>query len=154
MDCFSGLKFSDIKNCNITDSEGNKIGRLLDAVFKHTIEGLHLTKFTIGGSVLEEMMEDMGLKEDIDPVFPVDVIEGVAPSRIRLNVAQSKLKSTTIHDDAIEPNELKLSTLSKFKILDGKNEHIGNIIDLKFVSDMAHFIVGDGFMLELMEDVG
>jgi sporulation protein YlmC with PRC-barrel domain len=143
-----------LKNCNIEDKNGVQIGRLLDAVFRLDKSGFTLTKFTVGGSRLEEILEDLGLKEDVDPVFPVEVISGVSPKRIRLNVAKNELKQTSLHKDAIAKDEIKLSEISKFKVLDTDSQHIGNIIDLKFTGKVANFIIGDGFMLELLEDAG
>ncbi|MHA2250918.1 MAG: hypothetical protein ACXAD7_11185 [Candidatus Kariarchaeaceae archaeon] len=151
---FAGLKFSHVKNCEVCDSTGERIGRLLDAIFKPTDEGLLLTKFTIGGSKLEELLEDIGLKPDIDPVFPVDVIDTISPKRITLNVKKDELKSTEMHDDAIHEDEVKLSGLSKLRLYDNSDEHIGNIIDLKFYDKGFKFIVGDGMFRELIEDLG
>ncbi|MHA2171290.1 MAG: hypothetical protein ACXAB7_15485 [Candidatus Kariarchaeaceae archaeon] len=151
---FSGLKFSHVKNVEVQDSQGHRIGRLLDAIFKQTDDGLQLSKFTIGGSRFEELLEDIGLKKDIDPVFSVDLIKAIGPKRIKLNVEQNALKSTEVHDDAIQSDEIKLSWLSKMKLFDNTNEHIGNIQDLKFYENGFKFIVGDGMFKELLEDLG
>lgn len=154
MELFSGFKFSDIKNCDIIDKDGERVGRLIDAVFKPSGQGMELKKFVVGGSRFEEMMEDLGLKEDIDPVFPVDVIEVVTHKHIRLNCGKNDLKSTTIDNDAIEGDEMKLSQLSKFKLFDSTSDHIGNIMDLMFDNGAFQFIIGDGPFQEWAEDVG
>lgn len=151
---FSGLKFSQIKNCDITDLNGKKIGRLIDAVFRKSSTGLDLTKFVVGGSRWEEMLEDLKIKKDVDPVFPVSLIDSISPKRIKLKVERSELKSTAIDLDAIETDEIKLSGLSKMKLYDDQKEHIGNIIDVKFYDQSFKFIVGDGFFQELIEDLG
>lgn len=151
---FSGLKFSEMRNCDILDVNNKKIGRLQDAIFKRSEAGMELTKFLVGGSFMEELLEDLGLKPDIDPVFKVDKIASVAPKSIKLNCAGSELKSTTTDDDAIEEDEVKLSKLSSVKLIDNENEEIGNIIDMKFSGGSFQFVVGDGVFKEMLEDLG
>ncbi len=152
---FSGLRFNEnIKNCDVYDTNNNRLGRLLDAVVVKTENGWNLSKFTIGGSTWEELLEDIGLKPDIDPVFPIDVIESVTPKSIKLSVAGDTLKSTHLDADAIAEDEVKLSQLSTVKIVDADEKPIGNIIDMKFVSDHFQFVLGDGSWKELLEDIG
>jgi len=151
---FAGLKFSQIKGSDVQDNNGMKIGNLQDACFRHVENGLELTKFIIGGSMIEEILEDIGLRPDVDPVFPIANIKGVSPKGIRLNVTKDKLKSTTLDTDAIEADEFRLSSLGKFKIVDSNGESIGNIIDITFSRNAFQFIIGDGFIKELAEDLG
>lgn len=154
MDEFSGLKFSDIKNCDIIDSEGERVGRLIDAVFKPSETGMVLRKFIVGGSRWEELLEDLGFRDDIDPVFPVETIDRVTAKHIRLNCTKDELKSTHVDSDAIESDELKLSALSKYQLIDSKDAKIGNIVDLQFESGAFQFIIGDGPFIEWAEDIG
>jgi len=155
LDRLAGLKFSEVSGAEIQDVDGKKVGKLLDAVFKKVPDaGLDLTKFTVGGGFLEEFLEDIGLKPDIDPVFDVDIIQSISPKRIKLKVPKSELKSTHIHDDAIHEDEIKLSQLSKLDLIDSTQTKLGNIIDIKFDTGHFKFICGDGFFTELLEDVG
>jgi len=151
---FSGLKFSQMKGADIKDSEGEIIGKLQDAIFKKKDNGIELTKFLVGGSFWEEILEDIGVRPDVDPVFPLSALAGVSPKGLRLSVPKSKLKATTLDEDAIDVDEFKLSQLGKFKLLDEKNQRIGNIIDVTFSRDAFQFIIGDGFIKELAEDLG
>ncbi|MHA2503469.1 MAG: hypothetical protein ACXAE3_11440 [Candidatus Kariarchaeaceae archaeon] len=151
---FAGLLFSQIKGCEIRDNTGVKIGVLQDAIFKESKHGFQLTKFLVGGTFWEEMLEDLGIMPDVDPVFPVSAMENVSAKLIQLNVTKDKLKSTTRDTDAIAEDEFKLSELSRFKLVDVNNEKIGNIIDITFSRDAFQFIVGDGFIRELAEDLG
>ena len=151
---FSGLKFSQMKGCDIQDAAGTKIGNLQDALFKRTEHGFELTKFLVGGSLWEELLEDIGVKDDIDPVFPISALEGVSKKGMRLNVDKDQLKSTTVDEDAIETGEFKLSQLGKYKLTDINDDKIGNIIDVTFSRDAFQFIIGDGFIKELAEDLG
>ncbi|MCY3411710.1 MAG: hypothetical protein INQ03_08775 [Candidatus Heimdallarchaeota archaeon] len=152
---FSGLRFmEDIKNATVYDSNNVKLGRVLDCLVKQTEEGVDLTKFTIGGSYWEELLEDMGLKPDVDPVFGVEVIESVAPKSIKLSVPGEELKSTTIDPDAIDADEFKLSHLSDIQLVDSNDEPLGNIIDIKFAGGHFQFVLGDGSWKEMLEDLG
>lgn len=152
---FSGLRFNeDMKNCDVFDVNDKKLGRLLDAVVKKTDDGWDLSKFTIGGSRFQELLEDLGVKPDIDPVFPVDLIASVAPRSIKLSVPGDSLKSTTIEADAIGSDEIKLSQLSSVKLIDAEDKNMGNIIDMKFADGHFHFVLGDGAWKEFLEDIG
>ena len=150
----AGLKLSQLKDCKIEASDGQQIGRLIDAVFKNSPNGIQLTKFIVGGSRFEEFMERWKLRDDIDPVFKTDVIDKVSPKVIKLTVPKSDLKSTHIHQDAIDEDEIKLSEISKLKVVDSKGDNIGNIMDLKFEDNSFKFILGDSRAKEWAEAVG
>lgn len=152
---FSGLRFNEnIKNSDVYDKNNVRLGRLLDAIVRKTDDGWELSKFTIGGSRWQELLEDIGLKKDIDPVFPVDVIDSVTPKSIKLTVAGEELKSTTTDADAIEADEKKLSQLSSVHLVDADDSPLGNIIDMKFVSGHFQFVLGDGTWKEMLEEIG
>jgi len=115
---------------------------------------LTLTKFVVGGSKIEEFLELIKLKKDIDPVFPVSVIERATPGRIKLNIEKDKLKSTYLDEDAIEVNEYKLTSLRKIPVFDNSNEKIGRVVDLKFDGNSFQLILGDSVVTEWAESVG
>jgi len=150
----SGLNLSDLDACEIQDSNGQRVGRLIDAVLKKTDKGMDLTKFVVGDSKLVEFLERIGLRDDIDPVFTMDVIAKVRKSRIRLNIAKEELKSTHLHQDALDTDEYRLSSLKRTPVIDSNGANIGRVIDLKFDAHKFHLILGDSVLVEWAEDIG
>ncbi len=114
--------YEGLKDKSVIDKDGERIGRIVDAVFD---EKLILTKFVIGGSRLEEWLEDRGLRPDIDPLVPIATISRVKEN-LHLNVSKDTLK-TTLDLDGIGENENKFTEIMKFPILDSNKLMIGKI---------------------------
>jgi sporulation protein YlmC with PRC-barrel domain len=151
----SGLNLSELDNCVIEDVDGEHVGRLIDCTLMMSEDrGLNLTKFVVGGSKFEEFLEIVKIKKDIDPVFPVSVIERATPGRIKLNIKKDQLKSTYLDEDAIDPNEYKLTSLRKIPVYDNSDEKIGRVIDLQFDGNSFQLILGDSVATEWAESVG
>lgn len=147
-----GRKLSELRDCDIECSDGQRIGRLIDAVFK-TSDDVELTKMVVGGSRFEELMERLKLRPDVDPVFEIELIESLSPDKIVLKTKKDELKSTHIHEDALASDEVRLSDLSKLQLVDVNGEAIGNIIDMKFEDELS-FVIGDGPVIEWAEAIG
>lgn len=62
--------FSKIKNKYVFDSNGEKIGRIIDAI----IHIDYKTSFILGGSYLEEILEDIGIISDMDIFLPTNIL--------------------------------------------------------------------------------
>jgi sporulation protein YlmC with PRC-barrel domain len=138
--------YSGIKNKKILDNEGKNVGRVIDAVFDDKLE---LTKLVIGGSRLEEWLEDRGLRQDIDPLVPIETITQVG-EQITLSIDQSKLK-TTLDVEGIAGNEKKFSQIMEYLILDANQKNIGKLGSFCINTDQSvEFIIyGDNLNPEL-----
>lgn len=140
--------YNGIKNKQIIDSEGKKVGRIIDAVFNDKLE---LTKFVIGGSRLEEWLENRGLRPDIDPLVPISTITKVA-DKIHLSVNQDTLK-TTIDKEGFAENERKFSQITNYPILDSAKENVGLMKSFCINPDQSiEFVIfGDDLNPRLLE---
>ena len=64
--------FSELTKFKVVDNEGNNLGRVGDVLLNS--EDISIDSLILFGSILEEKMEDIGLREDIDPIVSVAVL--------------------------------------------------------------------------------
>jgi sporulation protein YlmC with PRC-barrel domain len=140
-----------MKNKDIVDSEGEKIGRVIDFHFTQSDGKIALTSVVMGGSRIEEFLESIGAKKDIDPFFPIDVIDKYENDTLYLKVPYKKLTEPV----TLGKNEFRLSDLGGCEIIDVDKNKIGKIKDVIF--DDKHrpwFVVHGGFFEESFEKIG
>ncbi len=145
---FRETKFSDLKNKSVIDITGQKIGRVIDLLFSFAEGKVQLKTFVLGGSRIQEFLESLSVRPDIDPVFPIDMINRVEDDKLFLNIEYKKL------GEPVKPGkkEMRLSDLSDIQIRDVDGKKIGKIEDVWFdESGSIWFIVGGGFFEELLE---
>jgi sporulation protein YlmC with PRC-barrel domain len=142
----------EITKCDVLDSLGDKIGRIGDMTF--TFDGdLKLSQFILEGSRVEELLESLKVKPDMDPIFDASIIRRIG-DHIRLNTQMNSLK-TTLEEGAIPKGEIRLSELQKLEIVDKEDVKVGKAVDVDFdVDGTASLIVGGGIVEETLESLG
>ena len=145
--------FSYLSNFKVVDKNGEEIGRVGDILLDKN--SLNINSLIIHGSFLEEKLEDIGVKEDIDPIVPVNLINEVdlINTTIKIGEEKSKLKTTsknwTPSDDVYH-----CSRLRKTPVLDSKKKKIGSIIDIYWQSEENYvLILGGGWLEEFLESI-
>jgi sporulation protein YlmC with PRC-barrel domain len=83
------MKFSDLQKLDILDKDNVKVGRAIDVDFE--LDGR--TALIAGGGFIEEKLEAIGLKDDIDIIVPFEVIVSIDES-IRLSVSKDELDAS------------------------------------------------------------
>jgi len=142
------MKFSEMKNKDVIDSTGKRVGRLIDFHFNWEAGKVQLKSIVLGGSKIEEFLESIRVKADIDPFFSLDVVDRFEDGKLHLSVEYKKLSKPV----KLGTKEMRLSDLSKLKIIDADGNKIGNIIDAWFdANGRVQFIIGGGFFEELFE---
>ncbi|MHA2295170.1 MAG: hypothetical protein ACXADA_04095 [Candidatus Hodarchaeales archaeon] len=142
--------FSQIKKKKVIDKDGKEIGKsLIDVILSPEFEVSH---YIVGGGRIEEFLEDIKLKKDVDPVFSADSIDEIFKD-IKLSVTQSELKSA--HEGGVPEGHHRLSELSKMKVVDNKGEEIGNTIDVAFFDGhySMSFVIGGSSIEEWLEKI-
>ncbi len=81
------IRLSEFRKMDIIDKDGAKIGRAVDVDFD--VEGA--ASLIVGGGFIEELLEGLGMKSDVDVVVPGDTIETITDV-IKLNVTKEDLK--------------------------------------------------------------
>jgi sporulation protein YlmC with PRC-barrel domain len=145
------VKFSDMKNKDIVDSKNETIGRVIDFHFILQDRKIIFKSVVMGGSRIEEFLERIGAKPDIDPFFSLDLIDRYENGKLYLNVPYEKLSEPV----KLGENEKLLSDLGKYKIIDYDGNNIGKIRDVIFDEKARPwFVVEGGFFEETFEKLG
>jgi sporulation protein YlmC with PRC-barrel domain len=145
------MKYSDLKNKRVVDAKGESIGKVIDFVFSYKKNIVDIKSILIGGSRVEEILEAIGAKPDIDPVFQVDCIDHIDEEAVHLHTTGESLK-TTLDPATIEEDDMKLSKLAKLKVIDSDGLNVGNVIDVWFdESGELWLVLGGGFLEEALE---
>lgn len=142
----------ELQRTDVLDSVGHKIGRIGDLTFKFDGD-LKLSKFILVGPRWQELLESLGIKKDIDPVFDSSRITHIG-DKVHLDTSMNDLK-TTLDRDAIPKGDIKYSMLQKMEIIDNQGVKVGHAVDVDFdESGAASMIVGGSFMEEKLEALG
>ncbi|NWF94952.1 MAG: hypothetical protein HXY34_02320 [Candidatus Thorarchaeota archaeon] len=83
------IRFSRFEKLDVVDKAGVKVGRPIDVHFD--TDGT--TSIIVGGPFLEEKLEAIGIKKDIDIIVPDVVIQSVSDC-IKLSVSKEELATT------------------------------------------------------------
>jgi sporulation protein YlmC with PRC-barrel domain len=145
------MNCKQLRNCDVVDSSGAKVGRINDLTF--TFDGkLKLSQFILAGSKWEEFLESAKIRPDKDPVLDASIIRMIG-DQVHLNTNVNSLK-TTLDEGAIRPDEIRWSDLTKLDIVDKDDIKVGRAVDVDFDTDSTSLIVGGGFIEETLESVG
>ncbi len=152
MDVTKSMNCKELRNCDVVDSSGEKVGKINDLTF--VFEGaLVLKQFILAGSKWEEFLESAKFRPDKDPVLDASLISRIG-DKVQLNTNVNSLK-TTLDKGAIEMGEIRWSELTKMDIFDKDEVKIGRAVDVDFDTDgTACLIVGGGLVEETLESVG
>lgn len=152
MDVTKSMNCQQLRNCDVVDSSGEKVGRIGDLTF--TFDGaLRLSQFILVGSKWEEFLESAKIRPDKDPVLDASLIR-VIGDKVQLNTNVNSLK-TTLDEGAIELGELRWSKITKMDIFDKDDVKVGRAVDVDFETDgTACLIVGGGLVEESLEAIG
>ena len=152
MDITRSMNCKELRNCDVVDSSGEKVGKIGDLTF--TFDGsLKLKQFILAGSKWEEFLESAKFRPDKDPLLDANLITRIG-DRIQLSTNVNSLK-TTLDEGAISEDEFRWSDLSKLDIYDTHDVKVGRAVDIDFDLDgSASLIVGGGLIEESLESAG
>ena len=100
------IRLSKLEKMDIVDSTGKKIGRAIDIDFD--VDGT--VSMIVGGGFIEEKLEALGLKADVDIIVPGSVIDSIT-DKISLRVSEGELARTM--DDALKSDNVKKAREAK-----------------------------------------
>ena len=149
MDCCK-LKYSEIRSKDVVDSKGETVGEVMDWIFGCGENKLDLKYIVLGGGTVEEFLESIGARPDIDPVIRLEDVDSIS-DKVYLKVDKASLKKT-IDPGVFDEADYTFSKLSDIKVVDSDNIKIGFVIDIWFDKDSVMWLVlGGGFFEELLE---
>ncbi|MHA2296892.1 MAG: PRC-barrel domain-containing protein [Candidatus Hodarchaeales archaeon] len=134
----------------VVDGNGKTIGRIKDAIVNK--KDLIFRGFVIHGSKWEEMLEDINIKQDVDPLITPDLVVTINDSTIVLNKPENELPNAMAPGTLAE-NEMFLTDLRKIPLKDPSGKNIGILTDIFFEKDekVAYQIDGKEFIIFLSQ---
>ncbi|MHA2295690.1 MAG: PRC-barrel domain-containing protein [Candidatus Hodarchaeales archaeon] len=124
--CSDFSYYGHLKNKEVLDKNGVLIGKnVTDLAFSPSLEVSH---FIIGGGLLEEILEGLHLKEDVDPIIDISSIEQT-DEKITLSVDKSEI-GELIKGCCIPDEHLLLSELEDMDVVDNTGEKVGSVEDV------------------------
>ncbi|MFW9932228.1 MAG: PRC-barrel domain-containing protein [Candidatus Thorarchaeota archaeon] len=140
-------------NKKVIDSSNKEAGQVNDFIITFAENKVALKSIVLGGGRIEEFMESIGLKPDIDPVFQMDCISQITEDVVLITDVES-LK-TTLDEGTITEHDMRLSEFSKLPIIDSDGMKVGRAIDIWFDFDGAPWLVASGGSFEeFLEKIG
>ncbi|MFW9768566.1 MAG: PRC-barrel domain-containing protein [Candidatus Thorarchaeota archaeon] len=147
------LKYSDIRGKDVIDSDGDTVGEVIDWIFDCTANKLNPKYLVLGGGRVEELLESIGLKPDIDPVVSLEDVDSIS-DKVYLKVDGDTLKNK-MDPGVLCSDDIPFTRLSEIKVVDDDNFKIGFVIDIWFDEDnMMWLVLGGGFLEEILERLG
>jgi len=144
------LKYSDIRSKDVIDSKGEKVGEVMDWIFDCADNKLDLKNIVLGGGRIEELLESIGARPDIDPVVKLEDVDSIS-DKVYLKVDGESLKKT-IDPGVLAETDITFSKLSDVKVIDSDGFKVGFVIDIWFdLDNVMWLLLGGGFFEELLE---
>ncbi len=144
------LKYSEIRSKDVVDSNSEKVGEVIDWIFNCANNKLDLKYIVLGGGRVEELLESIGARPDIDPVIKLEDVDSIS-DKIYLKVDGESLKKT-IDPGVLAETDITFSKLSDIKVIDSDDFKVGFVIDIWFdLNNMMWLVLGGGFFEELLE---
>jgi sporulation protein YlmC with PRC-barrel domain len=144
--------FSYIASFKVLDKNHAEVGRVGDVLLNK--DTLDIDSLIVRGGFIEEKLEDLGVKEDVDPIVPASSIDSVSLSKSEIILSESKdeLKNTT-SDWSPPDNVHQFSKLKKTPVLDSENKKMGTIIDMYWESNNYVLVIGGSWLEEFLESI-
>ncbi len=148
-----GIRFSHLMGKKVIDAKNKEAGTVNDFIITYADDTIKLKSIVLGGGRIEEFLESIGLRPDIDPVFQLDCISQITQDAVIIEDADN-LK-TTLDEGTITEKDMRLSELSKLKIIDSEGMDTGKVSDIWFDIDGSPWLVAGGNpFAELLERIG
>ena len=124
------MKYSEIRGKDVIDKNGEKVGHIMDCIIDISNNKVALKHLILGGGFIEEFLESIGARPDIDPVVNVEDLDTISDD-VHLLVSKESLKKT-IDPGIFCETDLKFGDLRKLDIKDTDGLKLGHVIDLWF----------------------
>ena len=144
------MKYSEIRGKHVIDKNGEKVGHIIDCIIDISNNKIALKHLILGGGFIEELLESIGAKPDLDPVVNIEDLDTIS-DEVHLLVNKESLKKT-IDPGIFCETDLKFGDISKLDIKDSDGLKLGHVMDLWFdLKSRLWLVVGGGFFEELLE---
>ncbi|OLS20903.1 MAG: hypothetical protein HeimC3_38140 [Candidatus Heimdallarchaeota archaeon LC_3] len=142
------LNLGSLKFKTVLDANGKKLGRIKNAVINKRT--LTVRGFVIKGNIWEEVLEDIGLITDHDPLLPLDLIEKITEKNIVINKIKNELKNA-MEPTALTDDEIFFSSFREMPVYDKNGDEFGFIIDIHFNKGTISYELGGKKFVEFLK---
>ncbi|MCH8906680.1 MAG: hypothetical protein IH840_06295 [Candidatus Heimdallarchaeota archaeon] len=133
------IRFTKLKRYHFVDSEDLDVGNLEDVTLdKDSLVPHHLI---LGAGFFEELMEELGKREDIDEIAPLELISEIQGDHVIISRPIDELPRTDKNGKMpAKYNVLMFSSLYEFGLIDQEGDIDATLLDLELNGDDSKFI--------------
>jgi len=135
------LRLSDLKRYAIYDSKGQDIGEPIDIAL-NTNDEYRASSIIIGGGFIEELLEELEKRDNIDEFFSFSQISRIENSTIHLNIKEEELNKTDAQGN-LPKGLIRFNTIHRMKVVDTSGNSIGEVHDIVFKEGHTYLVIQD-----------
>ncbi|MHA2362676.1 MAG: hypothetical protein ACXAC7_01865 [Candidatus Hodarchaeales archaeon] len=140
------LFLSYLKKFKVYDTDNVLLGQVGDILVNKSDLLPH--SLILYGSFLEEKLEDIGIREDIDPIVSVNDISEIDNKEKIIRILKPRTEISTTDNNWQPPDDLyQFSKLKKIPVFNKRDKNIGSIIDIVLYSGKSYSLVINGNFL-------
>ena len=150
------LEYTRISSLNyrqVFDANSKPIGRIKDALIDNNT--LELKGLLIQGSTWDDLLREIGIKKDANPIITPDLVATSTNDSIKLNKTRKDLESVLKSKiNVSHENVMLFSSLQKRAVYDNENTHVGMFTDIILEKELKHLyeLGGKEFFLFLKKN--
>ena len=127
-----GLEYTKLSSLNyrqVFDADSKPVGRIKDALIDNNT--LELKGLLVQGSSWDDILREIGIKKDANPIVTPDLVSTSTNDMIKLNKSKKELQGI-IKSRLTSSNEntVLFSSIKKRAVYDNENNHVGIFADV------------------------
>lgn len=139
----------NLKYKSIVDANGEEIGTIRNAVVNKS--DLSIRGFVVHGTKMEEMLEALKMRPDVDPLITGEVIEDVMDNKIVLNKKKDELVNI-MQPGELKEDEVLFNDFKRMPVIErASGRNIGLVKDIHFdINGKAGYSLGGQDFLDFL----
>ncbi|MHA2278526.1 MAG: hypothetical protein ACXAC2_22330 [Candidatus Kariarchaeaceae archaeon] len=135
----SNIRLTKLRRYHFVDVDDNDVGSLEDITFaKKNLEPKHLI---LGSNFFEELLEEIGEREDIDEIAPLSIVSEIVGDHVVLSESIDDLERTKGTGEFLDKYKvIPYSKLLSYQIHDENGLSEAELIDVELNGSESHFI--------------
>ncbi|MCE7733884.1 MAG: hypothetical protein GPJ54_03330 [Candidatus Heimdallarchaeota archaeon] len=135
----SNIRLTKLRRLHFVDVDDNDVGSLEDITF--AIDNLEPQHLILGSNFFEELMEEIGKRENIDEIAPLSIVSEIDSNHAILSESIDDLERTTGSGDYLRKYQVILySMFQKYEVHDNNGVFDGELIDVQLNGSESQFI--------------
>ncbi len=135
------LRLSTLKRYAVYDCNGMDIGEPIDIALD-SLDEYRAAHIIIGGGFIEELLEELERRDNIDEFFHLSQIKEVLNEEIHLTISENELSKTDSSGNLPE-NLIRFTEIHRMKVYDEEGNPLGETIDIEFKNGRTYLVIQD-----------